>query len=183
MLPIEFLLQRQSCGQLTEPAPSDEQLTTLMACAARAPDHGLLQPYRFVVVDGDRLQALGQCYRDVLQRDGETDLAKLERAQSLPLRAPMIIVAIAKQADHPKAPKQEQLITAGIATANIIAAAQALGLGAYWRTGELAYHRAVQQALGCCDDESIIGFVYIGTPKSAARDVRVQDPSALWQRW
>lgn len=181
---LAHLLSRHSCGQLTAPAPTDAQLDTLLQCALRAPDHGQVRPYRFLLISGERLSALGQVYVKALQADGETDASKLERAQGLPQRAPMILVAIFAPKEHPKAPEQEQLITAGIATANIVSAAQTIGLGAYWRTGELAYHALVAQALALQAHERVIGFIYIGTPKDALRKpAAVVDTTPLLQTW
>jgi len=183
MSPLEFLLQRHSCAQLTAPAPTDEQLNTMFQCAMRAPDHGNLQPYRFVVISGERLQQLGRVYRHALEQKGERDNAKLDRAESLPLRAPMIIVAVAHYVVSEKTPPQEQLITAGIAAAQLINGAQLLGLGAYWRTGELAYNDNVKTLLGCAENEAIIGFIYTGTPKQSAHAPTIGDPVAIVRRW
>ena len=62
MTPLDFLLTRRSFPILTTPAPSKEQLNTLMQAALRAPDHGNLKPYRFLVCEGDKLNQLGELY-------------------------------------------------------------------------------------------------------------------------
>ncbi|MFN4290796.1 MAG: nitroreductase [Permianibacter sp.] len=170
MTPLDFLLTRRSFPILTTPAPGKEQLNTLMQAALRAPDHGNLKPYRFLVCEGNKLNQLGELYAQGMQQAGETDAAKLDRAKGLPLRAPMVVVAVASFKDSPKAPKQEQLITAGLATFQFINAAQAMGFGAYWRTGDIAYNPAIWQLLGLADNEQVIGYVYVGSIKGEPKD-------------
>ena len=170
MTPLDFLLSRRSFPILTTPAPSKDQLNTLMQAALRAPDHGNLKPFRFLVCEGDKLTTLGQLYAQGMQQSGETDITKLDRAKGLPMRAPMVIVAVARFQDTPKAPRQEQLITAGLATFQFINAAQAMGFGAYWRTGDIAYNPAIWTLLGLAPNEQVIGYVYVGTIKGEPKD-------------
>ena len=182
---LTTLTSRVSSPRLQEPAPSPEQLHSLLAAAARAADHGLLKPYRFLVVSGEpALTALGQLYRQVAEREQpqltEADLARL---QTLPQRAPMVVVAIACCQQHPKVPVLEQQLTAAAATQNLITAAYALNLGAYWRTGAMAYSQGVQQGLGLATNESIIGYVYLGTPAAPLRQLREQDCMVDVKAW
>ena len=57
---MEFLLTRRSrpYRTLTTPAPDREALAPLLTAAARVPDHGKLEPWRFVVLQGQALQRL-----------------------------------------------------------------------------------------------------------------------------
>ena len=168
----QFLIHRRSFPLLSEPAPSSESLETMFTAAIAAPDHGQLQPYRFIVFTGERLRYLGELYAQSLLDAGEQDEVVIERARGLPLRAPMVIAAIAQvQTDNPKVPVQEQLITAGLATLQVINAAESLGYGAYWRTGSIAYHPNVAKKLGLATNESVVGFVYVGTPKGQPKAV------------
>lgn len=170
MTPLDFLLTRRSFPVLTSPAPSQDQLNLLMQAALRAPDHGNLKPFRFLVCAGEKLAQLGELYAQGMQQSGEVDPVKLERARGLPLRAPMVVIAVASFQDSPKAPRQEQLLTAGLATFQFINAAQAMGFGAYWRTGDIAYNPAIWRLLGLAENEQVIGYVYAGTIKGEPKD-------------
>ena len=77
---IDAILTRTSVGKLTEPAPPDDVLDRALQCAFAAPDHGRLHPARFILVQHEARQRLGQAMADALQRrDPDTSAANLER--------------------------------------------------------------------------------------------------------
>jgi len=83
--------------------------------------------------------------------------------------APLIIAVIARiDAQHATIPAQEQLLSAGYVAYNLLLGAQALGFGAQILTGWAAYDRNVAALLGLHENESIVAFVHIGTPREAA---------------
>lgn len=181
---LTALHQRVSIARLTEPAPTQDQCNDLIKAALRAADHGNLQPWRFLFIQGDGLTQLGELFTRVSQANNPalTD-TELERFKAMPKRAPMIIVSIAVCQDHPKVPQIEQLLSAGAATQNLITAAYAMGLGAVWRTGDLAYDRQIMTALGLGQQEQIVGFIYIGSPSAAVgtpKAVSVEDFFSEW---
>ncbi|TMK15126.1 MAG: NAD(P)H nitroreductase, partial [Alphaproteobacteria bacterium] len=45
---IELLRSRHSASKLGAPAPSAEAVEAMLEAAARAPDHGRLQPWRLI---------------------------------------------------------------------------------------------------------------------------------------
>lgn len=51
---LDFLLTRRSrpAKTLKAPAPDRDELITLLTAAARTPDHGKLEPWRFIVQIG-----------------------------------------------------------------------------------------------------------------------------------
>lgn len=163
---IEMLHNRVSVPVLLDPAPTQEQLDIMFRAAIRAPDHGGLMPWRFLVVKGDARMQLGDLFVKAIRAKGN-DLAedKAVKLQKKPLRAPMIIVAIAKTQAHLKVPEVEQIITAGCAAHGLLLAAYAQGLGAMWRSGEMAFDPVVKAGLGLQAHEQIIGFLYVGAAK------------------
>ena len=56
---LTLLTNRASQPLLTEPAPDAAAMATLLAAAARAPDHARLRPWRFICVRGDARNRLG----------------------------------------------------------------------------------------------------------------------------
>ncbi len=181
---LDALLNRVSVGRLVEPAPDAAQRALLFAAALRAPDHAQLRPWRFLTVEGAARAQLGELFAAALQSGGaEVKPEALDKARKAPLRAPLLVVVIACLQAHPKVPAQEQLLSAGCAAQGLLLAAHGLGLGAIWRTGELAYHPQVQQGLGLAAGEQIVGFLYLGTVEGPRRTPSPLDPAAFVQAW
>lgn len=181
---IEALHQRTSMPRLGEPAPSPEALDTIFKAALRAADHGLLRPWRFLVIRGESLRKLGQLFADAaLRKNADLTAAELDKIRNKPLRAPLIIVTVSSPKAHPKIPEFEQDLSAAAATQNMLLAAFAQDLGAMWRTGSMAYDPVVKQGLGLRDAEKIIGFLYLGTPAAAGKKMLNEDPVDFVQEW
>ncbi|HEA51192.1 hypothetical protein LCGC14_2435850 [marine sediment metagenome] len=160
----DFLLNRASEPKLAAPAPDAATLESAFACASRAPDHALLRPWRYLVIEGDGLSALGELFAaGYSEKNDKSDEKKLEKIRNKAQRAPMIIVGIASLKNHKKVPDVEQLLSAGASMSYLGLALEDAGFGVMWRTGELAYHPVVMEGLGLEEGESITGFLYTGT--------------------
>ncbi len=164
MQALDLLINRRSHAKLTAPAPSGVALEQIFAAGLRAPDHGHLTPWRFIVAEQQGLQQLGDLFAEAEAQQAEVEPAKVERARSLPLRAPMVIIAVAVIRSMPKVPPVEQLLSAGCAVHAMQMAALAQGYGGVWRTGPYAHSDFINQRLGLAEHESIVGFLYLGTP-------------------
>ena len=163
---LDKIINRVSCGRLKTPAPTAIQMEKLFQAALRAPDHKGLKPWKYIVFEGEKqLQKLGDAYlkASLLENPG-LDEAKIERVLSLPHRAPMVIVAIAKSKGHEKVPHIEEVLSTGAGVQNILLGAYDLGYGAYWRSGPLCFNPHLKPLLGVDSEDSIVGFIYLGTP-------------------
>ena len=176
---LDLLLTRESALKLDTPAPTEAELDTMFQSAVRAPDHGRLRPWRFVVIEGDKRTRFGDLMAEAMVRkdpDASEEMLGRERAKAL--RAPTIVVVAAHVQKGHRIPEVEQISATAAATQNIMLAAHALGYGAMWKTGEPAYDPGVKTALGLNADDDILGFLYLGTnnggsspaPRPAARD-------------
>ncbi|GAB2590945.1 nitroreductase family protein [Nitrincola alkalisediminis] len=183
MQALDLLLTRVSSPVLDEPAPTPEQLDLIFRAAFRAPDHGGLRPYRFLQIEGQGRERLGKVFVEAarVENPAITD-AELDKLAGNPLRAPMILVAIACLQDHPKVPLIEQQITAGCAAHSMILAAFAQGIDSIWRSGAMAFNRDVHRLLGLEANEEIIGFIYMGKARKH-RVVPCPSPGEFVQRW
>ena len=194
---IELLTQRQSTPLLTAPAPNDSELTTLLSAGMRVPDHAGLQPWHFHVITGDGLERLSQLFIEATTIDlsNKTGLIegtsidqhafneKMAKVAKMPFRAPMIIVISTQYVEHNKVPEQEQLVAAGCCAHAMQMAAYALGYGAMWRTGDLAYNDTVKKGLELKQGNEIAGFLYIGTPTKIANIKPAKDFSDKVSYW
>jgi len=164
---LEGIESRTSATKLGEPAPTREHLERIINAGLRAPDHGRLRPWRFVVLEGAARAKLGDVMADMLRAklpDATPDQLNSERNK--PMRAPMI-VAVAAKITKGKIPEIEQVLAAGAAAQNMFLAANALGYGVMWKTGGAAYDPKVKALLGLAPEDHIVGLLYLGTTTTA----------------
>jgi len=181
---LELLHTRESVGRLQDPAPTDAALAAIFKAAARAPDHGRLRPWRFVVIRGAARERFGDVMAESLKsRQPDVAPEMLERERAKALRAPLIVaVGVRVQADG-KIPEIEQILSGGAAAQNIMLAAHALGYGAAWKTGEPAYDAKVKEALGLQGSDAIVGFLYLGTPMGGPSPLPRPAPEDFVTEW
>ncbi|MGP5212248.1 nitroreductase family protein [Psychrobacter immobilis] len=169
---IGWINSRRSMGNLDLPAPTHAQIETAIECAATAPDHKKLRPWRFIVTQGDARHELGNALVAAAQakavQEGETLSEKdIAKTQAMPLRAPVIITVVTKIQAHKKVPPFEQMLSAGAAVQNLILALKAQGFSTVWRTGLLCNEPAVKSYFNVGPDDYVTAFVYTGTsPKN-----------------
>ena len=186
---LSALHDRVSCPRLVDPAPSGEVLENIQKAAFRAADHARMRPWRFLVIGGEARNKLGKLFVKAQLVLGEESKGEeltdkqIERITSKPLRAPMIIVAIASIKKNPKVPEIEQIISAGATVQNMITAAYAQGIGAIWRTGDVAYDQTVMDGLGLTKNEKIVGFLYLGTMPVDGLEAPKLEVSDYFQSW
>jgi nitroreductase len=164
---------RASAAKLVAPAPAPDDLDRILRAGVRAPDHGRLAPWRFVVLEDGRTvlaDAMARARREAVPDSTDNEL-EIERSKAM--RAPMIIAVAARVVPEHKVPEIEQVLAVGAAVQNMILAARALGYGTMWKTGNAAYDPIVKQALGLDADDRIVAFLYIGT---IAAEGRVREP-------
>lgn len=180
----DALISRVSPIDLGDPAPDEATLRKLIAAGIRAPDHGRLRPWRFISICGDAREHFGDILAKALaRRDADATEDALQRERKKALRAPLILVVAAQIVLPSKIPPIEQVLSAGAAAQNIILASPALGFGAVWKTGDAAYDHAVKQALGLQAADAIVGFLYIGTPKTMPKAPMPIDPAEFLRNW
>lgn len=182
---MTLLSTRHSVSKLAEPGPDRAALERMIGAALRAPDHGHIRPWRFLVIAGAARQKLGDLFlRALLQRKPDATAEEQEKTRQAPLRAPLMVAVIARLREHPKVPQVEQLLSAGCAAHAIVLAAHALGFGAIWRTGENSYDATVKAGLGLAQGEEIVGYIYLGTPASPLKlpaALAVEDYVSEWR--
>ena len=182
---MTLLTERNSAPRLTEPAPDAAAREAMFAAALRAPDHAWLRPWRFLTVEGEGRRDLGGVLeRSLLRRMPDADAAAREKARGAPLRAPLVVVVLARLQAHPKVPPLEQRLSAGCAAQALLLAAEAQGYAGIWRTGAGAYDPEVVRELGGGEDEEIVAFIYLGSRNGRAKALpalAVDDFVAPWE--
>ena len=182
---LTLLNNRNSEPKLTKPAPDRDTLNKILTASLRAPDHGRLRPWRYLLIESKSArQHLGELFAGaLLARKPAATAEEIKKNREAPLRAPVVIAVIAKLQAHPKVPKVEQLLSAGCAAYGILLATQASGFGAIWRTGDNCYDDNVKVGLGLSAEEEIVGYIYLGTPEGVPKplpEVRLEDFVTPW---
>jgi nitroreductase len=163
---MDLLLTRRSgsAKAMKEPGPSKKQLEDILRAGARAPDHGKLFPWRFIVFEGKGRERFGDILAEVMQADGER-AKQIDEERGRLLRAPLVIGVISSAREQHKIPVWEQELSAGAVCQNILIAATAMGFVGNWLTEWYAYHSIVKENMGLKPGERVAGFIYIGTAK------------------
>lgn len=166
---LDFLLTRRSrpAKTLTAPVPDRATLETLLTAAARTPDHGKLEPWRFIVLTKPALQRLA----GMIPARGTAlgiDPDKLGKAQDQFANADLAVAVISSPKPSDKIPQIEQVYSAGAVCLALLNAALAAGWGANWLSGWASHDRTfVTEGLDLADHETVAGFIHLGTETSA----------------
>lgn len=169
---LDFLLTRRSfpARTLTLPIPDRAGIDLILTAAARVPDHGKLEPWRFMVLHKPALQRLsGIVARRAVELN--TDPDKRPKSVAQYAQADLAIVVVSAPKSSAKVPLTEQVYSAGAVCMGVLHAATALGYGANWLSGWPSYDRVfLAEGLGLTADESMAGIIHIGTVGEAVPD-------------
>ncbi len=175
---VEFLSTRRSRPPkvLRAPGPDRDALKALLTMAARVPDHGKLEPWRFIALEGAGKTRLAQAIR---ARAAETG-ADADKGASPYEQAPVSVVVVASPKPSDKIPPIEQTLSAGALALGLVNAALAEGWGAAWLTGWPVHDAAfIGPALGLAEGEWVAGVVHIGSCDMAIPDRPRPDLQAI----
>jgi nitroreductase len=184
---FDIIKQRRSIGQFTQDQPARAQIERLLEAATYAPNHYVAEPWHFFVLTGAAREQFGEIMANSLrtrlnEQESEEMLLRLWKERQKPLRAPVIITVATKRALHKKEPMIEDIEAAAAAVQNMLLAAEELGLGAIWRTGDAAYDPLVKHWFGLTPEDHIVAFVYVGVP-AQARQMRIPTHFSAKTTW
>lgn len=179
---IDFMLARKSAPiqELRPPAPSEAELDTMLRVASRVPDHGRLQPWRFVLYRGEACVRLGEALAALAEsREGPLPEARLEQERTRFTRAPLVIGVVNVPRESRKIPQWEMLVSGGMAALNLMIAANALGYATNMVTNWYSDDAEGRRILGLAPDERVVGFVHVGSHPGGVPDRPRPDPASL----
>jgi nitroreductase len=178
---LDFLLTRRSrpAKTLTTPVPDRATLETLLTAAARTPDHGKLEPWRFIVLTKPALTRLAALV-PARGTDLGIDPEKITKAHDQFANADLAVAVIFSPKPSEKIPHIEQVYSAGAVCLALVNAALAAGWGANWLSGWASHDTAfVTEGLGLAPHEAVAGFIHLGTETSAPPERPRPDLSAI----
>jgi nitroreductase len=180
------LLRTRRSGRprdLVEPGPGPDELAQILSIAARTPDHGKLNPWRFVHVPKGKRPALAALLRTAyLAANPSPGRLEIQGIDRFAHQAPELVVILFSPKPNPKIPVWEQELSCGAACMNLLLAAHSLGYAGGWVTGWAAYSDMVLGAFGAAP-ERIAGFVFLGSPGAPLEErvrPRLDDVVSEW---
>ena len=166
---LEFLLTRRSrpAKTLCAPVPDRDTINTLLTAAARTPDHGKLEPWRFIVLEKaalTRLAGMVPARAAALNIDPE----KIDKACAQYRDADLAIAVIDSPVASDKIPQIEQTYSSGAVCLSLLNAALAAGWGANWLSGWTSHDpEFCRDGLGLSAHERVAGLIHVGTETNA----------------
>ncbi|MEM9709365.1 MAG: nitroreductase [Pseudomonadota bacterium] len=178
---LDFLRTRRSrpTRLLGLPVPSRDEVGELLTIAARSPDHGKLEPWRFLVYDHAACQTLAEA---IGKRGLEAGLRpeRVEMSQNLYRKTHLVIGVVSSPKPSDGVPESEQILSAGAVCLALLNGALAMGYGANWISGWISHDRPfLRDTMGLADHETMAGLVFMGTATEAPSERPRPDVEAL----
>lgn len=178
---LNFMLERRSVSHktLAAPVPSRDDLELILRAGARVPDHKMLEPFRYLVLEDAALNRLAEAvYGRALELGMDTDQAAKARFSFANAPLSVAVVASLKQTDM--IPEVEQTLAVGACCTSVLNAALASGWGANWITGWAAFDEPfLTQHLGLAPGEYVAGFMHMGTARTEPSERKRPDLDAI----
>jgi nitroreductase len=151
--------------RLAAPGPTPEQVDAMFCCAAAAPDHGMVMPWRFVVVPNDKRSVLAEAFGLALrERDASATAEQVEQARDKAFRAPFLALAIARLGPcEPDIDPLERMVSVGAAVQNFLLCASSMGFGSSLTSGQAMRSGALRQLFQLTDGEHAVCCINVGT--------------------
>ncbi len=178
---LAFMLSRRSrpAKTLSGPAPTRAELEPLLTAASRTPDHGKLEPWRFIVIEKGAMPRLAEAAAERGAALG-LDEEQITKGRAQFDQGQLAVAVVEVQKDTAKIPAIEQTYSAGAVCLALLNAALAAGWGGNWLSGWPSHDRGfMAQTLGLAEHERIAGFIHIATETSAPPDRPRPDLSAI----
>jgi len=151
--------------------PRAADLDRIIATATTVPDHGGLEPWRFAVCIGAGRQRFAEALvAGLFEAKGpEQPDAVVAKMRAKAFAAPCSVVLIASPDPSANVAVWEQVASASCTGYAIVLAATGLGYGAVWKSASVLGTTPVRELFGLTGDESLLGWVNVGTPAPLGR--------------
>lgn len=151
--------------RLALPGPSAEQVNAMFCCAAAAPDHGVVMPWRFVLVPPDKRAELADVFGQALiERDADATPEQIEQAREKAFRAPFLALAIARLGPcEPDIDPLERMVSVGAAIQNFLLCAHSMGFGSSLTSGQAMRSNALRKLFQLSEGEQAVCCMNVGT--------------------
>jgi nitroreductase len=175
---IHAIETRRSIGRVKQdPVPRD-LIERILESAVHAPNHRITEPWRFHVFTGKGRGELARVRAEIARlqaeaegEDEELAAGRISRERKKAFRAP-VVVAVICESGRDEVETLENYAACAAAVQNMLLTAHALGLGAMWRTGPVAYHEHMREFLDLEEGDKVVAHLYLGFPDMGERPRR-----------
>ncbi|MCO8121662.1 nitroreductase [Stieleria sp. TO1_6] len=152
-------------GQMSDQPIEKRVLDEILTNANWAPTHGMTQPWRFRVFQGDtRLELanfLADTYKAIMPPESFKQ-AKYEKFRVNPTLAGAVIVVGMKRQDSGKISELDEIMAVACAVQNMHLTAAVHGLGGFWSTNPAALSDQMRDYIGLSGQDRALGLFYLG---------------------
>ena len=183
---IAAIQQRTSVRHFRpEPVPR-ETLERLLECAVRAPNHKLTEPWRFSVLTGAARERFAELRaRHRLKRydnpSSPEALAAAEKIRRETRETPVFLV-VSSAVHSDEITREEDYAASMMATANLMIAAESVGLGTYLKTGGIMKDPDLVRLARVAEGFRVVAIVSLGYPTDR-EEPRRRKPAGDLTQW
>jgi len=177
-----FYLNRRSVlarKMIADPIDKND-LNKIVQAGIRVPDHGALNPWKLIIIQGEKLVKIDQeiILNEYIKKNPNADKNVLEVESKRLQRAGAVIAVLSKPINHPKIPLWEMQLSSGAVCMNLLSCAQSLGYAAQWLTEWYSYNeKMIAYFGGRVGVDKISGFIYIGHKKEEPKERKRPNPT------
>lgn len=162
--PVAQAIRERRTVRQFRPDPVDRALLLeLMEIACWTPNHGMREPWRFILYLGGARRAFAEA---VLAGLSVEEREKYGSARTAYLDGIPVHLVVTMAED----PRQKQWVEDFSATSSWIQsfqlAAWERGLGVVWKTNNYMYHPGFREAVGVRPGERVVGVLHVGYPEA-----------------
>lgn len=175
---FEIIEKRRSVARLLPQPVERATIEKVLSAALWAPNHHHTEPWHFFVLQNDARQKLADAIMENFHRDHpDATPQEIEKAQKKNPRRIMespLVIVVSSEMGKDENETLENYAACVCAVQNILLAAEALGLGAYWRTGDGAYTapNAVKELLELPEESTLVAFLLMGYPEGNTKTAK-----------
>lgn len=142
-------------------------LGNILENANWAPTHGMTEPWRFKIFQGDGRQRLADALQSIYKKTMPEESFRQDKFDSFPEKvfgAPVVMCICMARQEIEKIPEIEEVAAVACAVQNIHITASAIGMAGYWSSPPLVYTDEMREFLDLGPKDKCLGLFYLGWP-------------------
>lgn len=162
MYVAKAIKERRSIKKFKSDPIAKEVIAELLTIAAWAPNHGLREPWRFVLFMEEGREKLAEAIIQDPVKGGKSKSPEMIR--DMIMSAPAHLLVIMNEDPRQKI-WEEDFAAVSALIQNFQLAAWEKGIGTIWKTGAYIYSPSFREKVGVQPGEKIVGLIHIGYPE------------------